>query len=460
MSRRLLSWLPRPVLMGLWLVAGGLLLALTIRATAGADRIETVGAIEAERGGVASPIGADRIATASAPWLPPSPREWPKVLELGLADPPGNAAALAESEGFGIRYQYLSGGVNTGSGWRQYAPNGTFVDHYIGESIAAGLMPVFSYYMLLQSAPGKNLPDEREGDIANLGTRATMRAYFKDLEAFLRHAGRFAPQPVVLQVEPDLWGYIQQSARGDDAGTVGAQVSATGIPSLRGLPDNTSGLARAIVRLRNALAPNVILAYHLSVFGTGKDLLDEKPSLDFLDELAARSAHFYRSLHAKFDLIFAEYSNRNAGYSQVVLGDNGASWWQAADYERQVRYLAEVVRLSGRRVVLWQIPVGNTRMRAMDNSRFHYQDSHVQRLLGRDSKDHLRSYIRTGVVALLFGAALPGDTCACDAARDGVTNPAPINGNRIRSFGADDDGGYLRRRARLYVKRGPLRLPR
>ena len=376
-----------------------------------------------------------------------------------MADPPGDAGALAASGGFGLRYQYLSGGVNTGKGWQTWSPGATFVDGYVSESLSHGLLPVFTYYMLLQSAPGNTLGQERQGDLTNLATRATMRAYFEDLETFLRHAGAFAPQPVVLHLEPDLWGYLQQSARNDDARTVGALVSATGLPELHGLPNDAAGLAQAIVRLRNMLAPNVLLAYHLSVFGTGKDLLVDKPSPSEVDQLAARSARFYRSLHARFDVIFAEFTSRDAGYGEVVLHDHGASWWHPADYERERRYLADVVRLTGKRVVLWQIPIGNTLMRAMNNTRFHYQDNHVQWLLDYPSERHLRAYARAGVIALLFGPALPGETCACDADHDGIVNPAPIDGNTLRSYNSDDDGGFLRARAGAYARQGILRLP-
>jgi len=376
-----------------------------------------------------------------------------------MADPPGDAGALAASQGFGLRYQYLSGGVNTGKGWQTWSPGATFVDSYVSESLSNGLLPVFSYYMLRQSAPGDTRTDDREADLVNLATPATMRSYFEDLETVLRHAGAFAPNPVVLHVEPDLWGFLQQSSTADDPRTVPALVSATGLPELHGLANNAAGLAQAIVRLRDRLAPNVLLAYHLSVFGTGKDLLYDKPPPSEIDQLAARSARFYRSLGARFDVIFGELANHDAGYGEVMLKDHGASWWHPADYERERRYLADVVRLTGRRVVLWQIPVGNTLMRAMNNTRFHYQDNHVQWLLDYPSGRHLRAYVRAGVIALLFGPALPGETCACDADHDGLVNPPPIDGNTLRSYSADDDGGFLRVRAHAYAQGRALRLP-
>lgn len=451
------------VVLGLWLAVGALALWLLVRPAAEAGSSSASNATVSARHPASrgQPLPAHRPGARGhrASRLPPPPAGWPTAFELGMADPPGDAGALAASGGFGIRYQYLSGGVNTDSGWQRYNPAATFVDRYVDESLASGLMPVFSYYMLLQSAPGNAQENEWDGDTANLATAATMRSYFADLETFLRHAAASAPNPVVLHVEPDLWGYLQQSSRDDDGRTVPALVSATGLPELRGLPNDAAGLAQAIVRLRNRLAPNVLLAYHLSVFGTNKDLLYEEPSTPTVDLLAARSARFYRSLHADFDLIFAEFANHNAGYGEAVLHDQGASWWRQSDYATERRYLAEVVRLTRKRVVLWQIPVGNTRMRAMDDTPSHYRDNHVQWLLASRHQRRLRSYMRAGVIALLFGPALPGDTCACDASNDGVTNPAPIDGNTRRSYSADDDGGFLRLRARLYAQRGPLRLP-
>ena len=50
-------------------------------------------------------------------------------------------------------------------------------------------------------------------------------------------------------------------------------------------------------------------------------------------------------------------------------------------------------------------------------------------------------------------------TCACDANRDGVTNPPPINGNDRLSLNADDDGGFFRDRAAHYYATGAMALP-
>ena len=85
--------------------------------------------------------------------------------------------------------------------------------------------------------------------------------------------------------------------------------------------------------------------------------------------------------------------------------------------------------------------------------------SDLQWLLGSSGRKHLRAYAKAGVVAFLFGRGADGNTCACDDAHDGVTNPKPINGNKRRSYSADDDGGYFRKHAKAYYKAKPLRLP-
>ena len=138
--------------------------------------------------------------------LPPLPARWPKTLQLGLADDPGGAAALRKVAPFGFRYQYLAGGVNTGEGWSTWNPNGLFVTRYDAESWAAGEIPVFSYYMLLQSKPAGG--DEAQVDLTHLRDPALMRAYWTDVRLFFSvRAGK----TVVLHVEPDLWGYLEQA---------------------------------------------------------------------------------------------------------------------------------------------------------------------------------------------------------------------------------------------------------
>ena len=403
--------------------------------------------------------GPSRPTTlGSSPALPALPSGWPSShFELGLADSPGGAAALHAKAPFGFRYQYLAGGVNTGNGWATWNTNGAFVTYYVADSAANGMTPVFPYYQLLQSNPVVG-GDEKARDLSHLANHTTMAAYYNDLRLFFARAA--GSTPVILHVEPDLWGYIeQQTGTGDDATTVPASVASSGDAALGDLPNNASGFARAIVRLRDQLAPNVILAYHLSVWGTNWDISLSNNSNAEVDALAARAANFYQSLGASFDIAFTDIADRDADYKRLVDPmDGGAAWWDEADFVRYARFIAGFVAGSGKRVVVWQIPLGNTKMRAQNDTTGHYQDNRVEWFLDDPTGAHLALWRDAGVVALLYGGGAGGITCACDAQHDGVTNPPAINDNTRTSLNADDDGGYFHERAAAYYAAGALTL--
>jgi len=372
-------------------------------------------------------------AAAPASKLPPLPAKWPRTLQIGIADEPGGAAALRRVAPFGFRYQYLAGGVNTGSGWSTWNPNGTFASMYVSESWAHGVLPVLTYYMLLQSKPGGG--DEAHADLANLRDAATMSAYWADVRLLFERVK--GTKPVVVHVEPDLWGYLEQA----------------GETSL------ASPFAQRWLALRDELAPNVILAYHMSGWGTKHDIVYEDPSDSTVRAYAAQSASFYRGLHARFDIAFEDFSDRDAGFYAKING-NPNTWMKPADFHRHMLYAQTFVRLAGVRMVAWQIPLGNTLMRAMNNTWDHFQDNRVEWLLGSGTRARLHAYAAAGFAGFLFGRGADGATCACDAAKDGVTNPAPIGANARRSVSADDDGGYFKAQVRSYYRGGAITLPR
>ena len=370
-------------------------------------------------------------SAAPASKLPPLPAKWPHTLQIGVTDDPGGAAALRRVAPFGFRYQYLASGVNTGTGWSTWNPGGTFASMYVADSWAHGELPVLTYYMLLQSKPAGG--DEAHADLTNLRNAATMSAYWDDVRLLFRRVK--GAKPVVVHVEPDLWGYLEQAGESSLA----------------------ASFAQQWIALRDQLAPNVILAYHMSGWGTKHDIVYEDPPDSTVRAYAAQSAAFYRALHAKFDIAFEDFSDRDAGFYAKING-NPNTWMKPADFHRHLLYAQTFVRLAGVRIVAWQIPLGNTVMRAMNNTWDHFQDNRVQWLLGAGTRARLRAYAVAGFAGFLFGRGADGATCACDAAKDGVTNPAPIGGNTRVSLSADDDGGYFKAQAAAYYRAGPLPL--
>jgi hypothetical protein len=308
------------------------------------------------------------------------PSSWPSTLQIGVTEQPNTAATMQQQAPFGFRYQYLTGGVNTGSGWSTWNPDGTFVSLYIAESRKAHVTPVFTYYQLLPSQPAAG-NDEKAKDIANLHNPETMKAYWADFSEFLRKAR--GQGTVVAHIEPDMWGYLEQA---NDTRTARA-------------------FAAHVVRLRNQIAPNVVLGWHLSIWGTGEDPTYSNPPIGHMSALAAKSARFWRAAGGnRFDLTFLDVEDRDAGFNADINNDPN-SGWDAADYDREAAYLKAFHAKTGKPLVIWQIPLGNS---TLPNTWGKYQDSRVETWLGQ--RDRLVQLRDAGVIALLFGGGADGTT--------------------------------------------------
>jgi hypothetical protein len=402
--------------------------------------------------------------------LPPG---LPSTFWLGVANSPEDLTWMTGSGvAWNARYQYLAGGVNTGNGWATWWPgNGDFARDYMTNSHTSGYLPVFTYYQLLQSLPhqGASEPDQ---DFNNLNNAGTMAAYYQDFALLLQRAATYG-QPVVIHVEPDFWGYMQIRIRDttNNAADIPAAVSSSGYPGVAGYPNTVQGFAWALLHLRDTIAPNVVLAIHASHWAAGPDIgLDTNPNLD-VTPLAQATGHFLGTAGifnnpaglSHWDLIFADPSDRDADWYRLVYGDGGAHWWDATDttfpnFARYRTWLAALNASTGLRLMLWQIPIGNTQMRSENNTTGHYQDNRSVYFLG-GTAPHLPEFINAGVIGLLWGAGLGTCTINTDAQGDGITNPPPINGNNGTATVADDDGGYLRAQAAAYYSRGALPLP-
>ncbi|MCS7003473.1 MAG: hypothetical protein NZ518_11545, partial [Dehalococcoidia bacterium] len=278
-----------------------------------------------------------------------------------------------------------------------------------------------------------------------------------------------ARRPIFVILEPDLWGYLQQSvvATTNDPASAPAAVASSGLPELADLPNTAVGFARALVRLRDRRAPNARLVLHVSPFATGVDPVQDawsgRDDPVHAVHAADRTVAFLRKLAplSTWDALSLDLANASAAYYEA-RGDP-TRWWDRSAQTRPnfpyfLAYLRALTDRSGRRVILWQIPLGNQVFATMNNSPGHYQDNKAEILWA-----NLPALVDAGVIGLLFGEALEGDTTYWDRQRDGVTNPPPIVArgcdrcNTRQSTVPDDDGGYLREQAIAY-SRQPIAL--
>ena len=255
---------------------------------------------------------------------------------------------------------YFSGGANTGAGWSTWnTPSGQYATLYFQECIANGLVPGMVYYQILQSTPHSGSTEEAQ-DLSNFDDLATMQAWFADLTLLLQKAGAFTAQLMVMNVEPDFWGHVEQAATANGGvANVPGMVGACG-GDVASFANNAAGLAQAIVHLRDLYAPNVRIGFNASIWGTGWDLLTSTPTADDAKAaaLGAQSAAFFTSLGANLDLLFGETLDRDRATprSSMARPTCGSRLPTTGGYH----VLASLSQGYNRRIILWQTPMGNT----------------------------------------------------------------------------------------------------
>jgi hypothetical protein len=398
------------------------------------------------------------------------PTGLPSHFSFGLMDGPGGAANLASMRtnngtSWDYRYQYLAAGVNTGNGWANWnTPSGAFATYYMQESDSHGIMPSFVYYQLLQSN-GPSGGSETNNDLAHLNSASTMKAYYADWALLMQKIGAFG-KPTLVVVEPDLWGFMEQNAisRGShSAASVPASVASSGYADAQGYANNAQGFAWALLHIRDKYAKNAILALHSSSWGTGIDIASNTSSSLNAASIGSTEAQFLNTAGlvgnpsgvSTWDAVSQDIADHDSGQS--------GNWWDPTNktypnFNRYLQFASAVSSGTSRRILMWQVPVGNQYFDTENNSTGHTQDNKAQYIIG-----HIADFANAGIIGVLFGPG-NGGTIATDGRRDGMTNPAPISTyqcnqcNNHTSQYADDDGGYLRIYLGQYYKNGGYNL--
>src|SRR5258707_13934990 len=351
------------------------------------------------------------LALVAATWRAPAsararvgsasvPAGLPSHFSFGLMDAPGGASALdsmrqRNGTAWDYRYQYLAGGVNTGAGWSTWnQPAGAFATYYLQESASHGYRPAFVYYNLLQSK-GPSGGGEAGTDLAHLADPTTMHAYYADWTLLMQRIGA-AGQPVLVIVEPDLWGFIEQAAvraGTNSAASVPASVASAGDAALAGVPNPAQGFALALLTLRAHYASNAVLALHASPWGTLTDIAsDPRTGLDAAG-LGRQTAAFLRTAGlagtpglpsglAPFDIVSADIADHDSGQSGI--------WWDPTNqrfpnFTRYLTYASALTSSAGAHLLLWQGPGGNQGYETEDNSPRPTPDNKTTDMVGRGS---------------------------------------------------------------------------
>ncbi|MGE6759854.1 hypothetical protein ACQKGO_17700 [Corallococcus interemptor] len=376
----------------------------------------------------------------------PVPPAFQNRLMVGLFEEAGQNWMRDSNVPWDARYRYFTKGW--ADNWGYGARDGSWAASFFTETKALGYVPVVTYYQLFGEPGG----GEQE-TLAKLKNASTMRSYFEDVKLLLQRAKTFGG-PVILHVEPDAVGFMQfQTASNPNAP---AAIASSGMPELAGLPNTVAGWSLAFLQLRKAVgANNVVLGLHISAWASGKDIAFNSLT-DPLQPEVDKVVNFLKPLGlasnvtgATYDVLVGDPLDRDADFYRLTQGADHL--WDMSDsasltsrsYNRYAEWLRLWNQTTGKRWMLWQIPLGNSNHLNINNGggpRQGYKDNRTEYFFGASGDAHRRKFANVGVIALLYGAGAGGQS---SYQNDQGTDGQP----------------YLKQRASTFLNAGGLVLP-
>lgn len=273
---------------------------------------------------------------------------------------------------------------------------------------------MFTYYMLLQASGLQEGPSE----VAALNNETLLRRYFNDFRFLLQQVGQ---APAIIHVEPDFWGYAQQLNANPHL--TPARITTANPTDCASLENSVAGFGRCVIAMVRRYAPNARVGLHASSWASGFDALSNRDSaLDLAAEAGRVAAFLEQCGGADADFVAVDASDRDAGYYQVVRGQN--RWWDAnnqtlPNFTQAFTWGRALSQRLGRPVLWWQLPIGNA---AGNDTRNHYRDNRVDYFF-----THTAEVARSFSAGFMFG---PGDGDQTTAATDNGNLIARVNAYR------------------------------
>ncbi|HSP80150.1 MAG TPA: hypothetical protein VLQ93_16585 [Myxococcaceae bacterium] len=364
---------------------------------------------------------SENLTTRRKPLIGPVdghvPAGLPSRLLVGLFEDTGKTWMKDSGVPWDVRYRYFIKGWINNYGWGP--ADGSWALEVMQESAAQGFIPAIQYYQMNYEPGGGE-----ESFLSKAQNATTMRSYFSDFKVLMERTKEIG-QPVLILLEADGYGFLQRQSNNQP--NTYAAVADTGLPELAGLPDTVAGWGLAFLQLRKAVgAHNAILGIHVSGWASGKDIAHGALTEELQPEVT--KVHDFLSplglgpnvTGDTYDVLVGDPLDRDADFYVLDRGED--RWWDPSDsasiYSKSFNRYAEWLRLwnltSGKRWVLWQIPLGNSNHLNVPNTdaapREGYRDNRTEYFFGRDGLRHLEKFASSGVIALLFGRGEPSQS--------------------------------------------------
>ena len=381
----------------------------------------------------AEPIGEAEQAVTAYGTIPAG---LPPHVLVGLFENAGSTWMSSSGVPWDVRYRYFVKGWVNNWGWGNY--DGSWGKAYLEESSAQGYIPAVQYYQM---------NDEPGGGESAFLTKAqnatTMASYFNDYKILMQRVKEFG-KPTFILLEADGFGLLQQQTASNP--NAYAAVAATGIPELSGLPNTVAGWGLAFLQLRKSVgASNAILGVHVSGWASGKDICyfsvtdPLQPEVDKVYDFLAPFGLASNVTGQTYDVLVGDPLDRDSDFYKLTL--NQDRWWDPSDsasvssksFNRYAEWLRLWNQKANKRWVLWQIPLGNSNHLNVNNNggpREGWKDNRPEYFFGNGTA-HVAKFAESGVLALLFGAGLGGQSTYDN---DYYTDGQLFMKSRVKSF--------------------------
>ncbi len=295
-------------------------------------------------------------------------------------------------------YQYIT------YGWQTWGDN--FVHRFVEQAWGKGYTPLISVYLMLGTPP--TCGESATCYAQKLQNASAVSSYLASLQEAAGQAN--GTKPVLFQLEPDFYGYMQQLSNDSSHRPAGVRPDdPSSYPvalNVAGYPNTLAGFGRRMVDVVHSAAPNALVAPHASMWATNSSPQTETAAETIT--IAQRTAAFIDAMGGgRADVLTVEWSDRDSGWNpetnplwddtnQTLPRPSRAILWENA-----------LSTAAGKRLILWQMPCGNMNQ---DNTPYHYQDNRAAYAFS-----HAADLDAAGVFAVLFGSgADPNTTPATD----------------------------------------------
>ena len=255
-------------------------------------------------------------------------------------------------------------GVGSGS-WPYWNTNGAYITYTAQKDQAYGATPMFTLYQMASNG---------DGNLSGINDQTFMNNYWSQVRTMYDRINDLNT-PVLVNLEPDFWGYVYAQAPNHDATQLSAIVNNQ--PECSWMPNSAAGIGMCLVSMARWHAPKALIGFPPAFWNGAPDVIAK--------EMQAVGAD-------RADFIVAQTSDRDAGCLELAAvaectGRTGPFYRDENNintpnfHQEQAQYSTYRAALGNALPILWwQTPLG-VASDTPGGTPGHYRDDHADYML-------------------------------------------------------------------------------